>query len=84
MENSDRIGDYALEKRIAFLEKNVRDFRIAVNGTATVEGGFGKLGASDELLGRLANLEKSFQKFLLLGNGLSVSGSIKSGYHLSA
>jgi hypothetical protein len=84
MESSDGISDYALDKRISYLESRVRNFRIAVNGTATVEGGFGKLEKSDERLERISNLELAFNKFLLLGNGLSASGSIKNGYHLSA
>ena len=84
MENSDRISGDALEARVRYLESRVRGFRIMVAGDAKIEGGFGHLEKSDELSTRISNLEKAFSGFLLRGNGFSASGSMKSGYTLSA
>lgn len=69
------------QRRLLGLEKTIRNFKLVVNGTDQLSGGFGELSPVNDPLERLANIEKAFQNFDIVGGlGVNVEGSIRKGY----
>lgn len=72
------------EERIRKLENTVRNFKLIVNGTDQIQGGFPRLRKGESLEQRVQNLEQAFGGFSVqVGLGATIDGSIENGYALN-